>query len=178
MSRPSALWGMRTPDRTPDQSLLGTGSDRSIEFGALLAALINEEIREMDDTPSFEKNELLELSQRLLDSIDRGDWDTYAELCDPTLTAFEPEAVGNLVSGMDFHQFYFEDQRTGQRQQSSINNPNVRVMRDTAVVAYIRLIQRAQPGGSFATVAFEETRVWRKHDGPWRHVHFHRSAPA
>ena len=27
------------------------------------------------------------------------------------------------------------------------------------------------------TTAFEETRVWRKQAGGWRHVHFHRSAP-
>lgn len=124
-----------------------------------------------------ESKQLLELSQRLLDSIDAGDWDTYAEMCDPTLTAFEPEAAGHLVGGMEFHQFYFEDQGARRRQQSSINAPHVRIMRDTAVVAYVRLIQRAQDDGSFTTAVFEETRVWQKHDGPWRHVHFHRSVP-
>ena len=52
--------------------------------------------------------ELLQLNQRLLDSITQGDWKTYEELCDPTLTCFEPEAVGQLVEGLAFHQFYFE----------------------------------------------------------------------
>lgn len=30
-------------------------------------------------------------------------------ICDPGLTSFEPEALGNLVEGMDFHKFYFEN---------------------------------------------------------------------
>lgn len=31
------------------------------------------------------------------------------KICDPGLTSFEPEALGNLVEGMDFHKFYFEN---------------------------------------------------------------------
>lgn len=31
------------------------------------------------------------------------------KICDPHLTAFEPESMGNLVEGMDFHKFYFEN---------------------------------------------------------------------
>lgn len=34
---------------------------------------------------------------------------SYRKICDPGLTAFEPEALGNLVEGMDFHRFYFEN---------------------------------------------------------------------
>lgn len=42
------------------------------------------------------------------------------KICDPGLTSFEPEALGNLVEGMDFHRFYFENcewgaGRTGSR---------------------------------------------------------------
>lgn len=33
----------------------------------------------------------------------------YRKICDPHLTAFEPESLGNLVEGMDFHKFYFEN---------------------------------------------------------------------
>ena len=29
------------------------------------------------------------------------------ELCHDSLTAFEPEANGSLVEGLDFHKFYF-----------------------------------------------------------------------
>lgn len=34
-----------------------------------------------------------------------------SKICDPGLTSFEPEALGNLVEGMDFHRFYFENRR-------------------------------------------------------------------
>lgn len=35
------------------------------------------------------------------------------KICDPGLTSFEPEALGNLVEGMDFHRFYFENRELG-----------------------------------------------------------------
>ncbi len=119
--------------------------------------------------------ELLKLSQQLLDSIDQQDWETYTQLCDPTLTAFEPEAVGNLVAGMDFHQFYFELESSGRPRQSTISAPQVRVMGDAAIVNYVRLKQRVDSEGSPTTTADEETRVWQRQSDAWRHVHFHRS---
>ena len=39
--------------------------------------------------------------------IANADWATYEELCDPSLTAFEPESRGQLVEGLAFHRFYF-----------------------------------------------------------------------
>ena len=59
----------------------------------------------MSDTTT---NELLALNRRLLESIAAGDWATYEELCDPSLTCFEPETRGQWVEGMDFHHFYFK----------------------------------------------------------------------
>lgn len=122
------------------------------------------------------QQELLKLSQCLLDSIDNQDWDTYATLCDSTLTAFEPEAVGNLVTGMDFHDFYFKRERAGQAPQSTISSPHVRVMGETAVISYIRLVQLVDSEGRMSARAFEETRVWQRQNNTWKHVHFHRSA--
>lgn len=120
--------------------------------------------------------ELLELSGRLLDAIDQQDWSTYTELCDSTLTAYEPEAVGNLVAGMEFHEFYFKKLSGASRpKQSTLSSPNVRVMGDVAVVTYVRLTQRGDENGHSSTSACEETRVWQRQDGKWRHVHFHRS---
>ena len=46
--------------------------------------------------------ELLSLNQRLLDSIAGADWKTYAELCDPTLTAFFSRTVWYHLMSMKF----------------------------------------------------------------------------
>jgi calcium/calmodulin-dependent protein kinase (CaM kinase) II len=121
------------------------------------------------------EQELLDLSQRLLDSIDEQNWVVYTELCDPTLTAYEPEALGQLVVGMPFHEFYFKLPGSGRAKQSSITSPQVRLMGDVAVITYVRLVQRIDGEGHVGTVGHEETRIWQKQDGNWQHVHFHRS---
>jgi calcium/calmodulin-dependent protein kinase (CaM kinase) II len=120
--------------------------------------------------------ELLELNQRLLDSIARADWATYRDLCDPSLTAFEPEARGQLVEGLRFHQFYFEHGGARAAQNTTMCSPRVRVLGDVAVVTYIRLDQSWPADGPPVTARFEETRIWQRQDGRWKHVHFHRSA--
>lgn len=38
---------------------------------------------------------------------------TPQELCDGSLTCFEPEAVGHLVEGLPFHKFYFDLPKVG-----------------------------------------------------------------
>jgi hypothetical protein len=120
--------------------------------------------------------EVLALTQRLLDGIARGDWQTYQELCDPTLTAFEPEALGHLVEGLPFHQFYFRLGGVRGEHLTTMSRPHVRLMGDVAVVSYVRLNQRVDGEGRPSTAGFEETRVWQRRDGRWLHVHFHRSA--
>jgi calcium/calmodulin-dependent protein kinase (CaM kinase) II len=126
----------------------------------------------MDDPTT---QELLQLNQRLLESIARGDWATYQELCDPSLTAFEPEALGQLVAGLEFHRFYFQLGGVHGQYNTTMCSPQVRVMGDAAVIAYVRLNQRVGADGSPFTTAMEETRIWERRDGRWRHVHFHRS---
>jgi hypothetical protein len=56
-----------------------------------------------------EEMELLDLSQKLLDSIAEQNWTLYQELCDKSLTCFEPEAGEQLIGGLDFHKFYFDN---------------------------------------------------------------------
>jgi calcium/calmodulin-dependent protein kinase (CaM kinase) II len=121
--------------------------------------------------------ELLRLNQKLLESIALADWKAYAELCDPTLTCFEPEAMGQLAEGMEFHRFYFQLGAAANPHHTTMASPHVRIMGDVAVVSYVRLNQRVLADGSPVTRSVEETRVWQKQNGVWKHVHFHRSAP-
>ena len=120
--------------------------------------------------------ELLELNHQLLDSIVDSDWETYIKLCAPDLTAFEPESGGHLVEGMDFHRFYFELGGNVGPHNTTMSSPHVRMLGpDAAVLSYVRLVQKLDGSGSPIIARSEETRVWQRIDGVWRHVHFHRS---
>lgn len=120
--------------------------------------------------------ELLQLNERLLASIAGGDWDAYAELCDPSLTCFEPEARGHLVEGLAFHKFYFDLGSPDGPRNTTMAGAAVRMLgADAAVVCYTRLVQKLGAGGGPETTRFEETRLWQRIGGRWKHVHFHRS---
>ena len=122
------------------------------------------------------QQELLTLTRRLLDAIAAGEWDAYQALCDPTLTAFEPEARGQLVEGLEFHRFYFTQVERRGEPNVTICAPHVRLLGpDAAVVSYVRLTQSVGADGAPQTSRCEETRVWHRQGGAWRHVHFHRS---
>jgi len=122
------------------------------------------------------EEELLELNQQLLESIATGDWETYQDLCDPSLTAFEPEARGHLIQGLEFHRFYFElGGSPDTPRTTTMASPKVRLMGDVALVTYVRLVQTLNDAGAPVTSHTEETRVWQMQQGKWQHVHFHRS---
>ena len=128
------------------------------------------------DPANDQADHLIDLTQKLLDSIATGDWDTYAKLCDDSLSCFEPEARGNLVHGMPFHKFYFDNLSHRMAVNTTIAAPHVRMLGpDAAVGSYVRLQQRMGSDGTPGTGRNEETRVWEKQDGQWKHVHFHRS---
>ena len=95
-----------------------------------------------------DRDAVLELTQKLLVAITAGDWNTYADICDESLTCFEPEALGNLVDGLEFHHFYFNLPSAGTPTpvQSTIVAPHLRIMGDVAVIAYVRLTQRINEG--------------------------------
>jgi calcium/calmodulin-dependent protein kinase (CaM kinase) II len=124
------------------------------------------------------EQQLLDLNQKLLVAIVSGDWKTYADLCDPSITCFEAESHGQLVVGMPFHKFYFDLPASGGpkvAKRVTMSQPHVRIMGDAAVVSYVRLTQGVDAGGAPTTARAEETRVWQKIGGSWKHVHFHRS---
>ena len=132
-----------------------------------------------ENLPSVDEpqaDDLVDLTERLIDSITEGDWETYSELCEPTLTVFEPEARGQLVEGLEFHGFYFDRGAMKGPHNVTLCAPHVRIMGDVAVVSYVRLVQRVDDEGHAVTERFEETRVWQRIDDRWKHVHCHRSA--
>ncbi|XP_053125253.1 calcium/calmodulin-dependent protein kinase type II subunit beta isoform X13 [Hemicordylus capensis] len=144
------------------------------------------------------KQEIIKITEQLIEAVNNGDFEAYAKICDPGLTSFEPEALGNLVEGMDFHRFYFENfyPRTPQHPppcefefpvpavpvlsknnkpiHTTILNPHVHIIgEDAACIAYIRLTQYIDGQGRPRTCQSEETRVWHRRDGKWQNVHFH-----
>ncbi|XP_029464843.1 calcium/calmodulin-dependent protein kinase type II subunit gamma isoform X2 [Rhinatrema bivittatum] len=128
------------------------------------------------------KQEIIKITEQLIEAINNGDFDAYTKICDPGLTSFEPEALGNLVEGMDFHKFYFENllSKNSKPIHTTILNPHVHVIgEDAACIAYIRLTQYIDGQGRPRTTQSEETRVWYRRDGKWLNVHYHCSgAPA
>ncbi|XP_078095578.1 calcium/calmodulin-dependent protein kinase type II subunit gamma isoform X33 [Mustelus asterias] len=126
-------------------------------------------------TPS-RKQEIIKLTEQLIEAINNGDFEAYAKICDPGLTSFEPEALGNLVEGMDFHRFYFENllSKNSKPIHTTILNPHVHLIgEDAACIAYIRLTQYIDIQGRPRTTQSEETRVWHRRDSKWQNVHFH-----
>ncbi|XP_045350100.1 calcium/calmodulin-dependent protein kinase type II subunit beta isoform X1 [Leopardus geoffroyi] len=122
------------------------------------------------------KQEVIKITEQLIEAVNSGDFEAYAKICDPGLTSFEPEALGNLVEGMDFHRFYFENllAKNSKPIHTTILNPHVHVIgEDAACIAYIRLTQYIDGQGRPRTSQSEETRVWHRRDGKWQNVHFH-----
>ncbi|XP_044594330.1 calcium/calmodulin-dependent protein kinase type II alpha chain isoform X9 [Cotesia glomerata] len=128
------------------------------------------------------RQEIIKMTEQLIESINTGDFEGYTKICDPHLTAFEPEALGNLVEGMDFHKFYFDNAVLGKNSSckavnTTILNPHVHLLgEDAACIAYVRLTQFVDKQGVAHTQQSEESRVWQKKDNKWQNVHFHRSA--
>ncbi|XP_028851367.1 calcium/calmodulin-dependent protein kinase (CaM kinase) II beta 1 isoform X35 [Denticeps clupeoides] len=135
-----------------------------------------------DEDVKARKQEIIKITEQLIEAINNGDFEAYAKICDPGLTSFEPEALGNLVEGMDFHRFYFENllSKNSKPIHTTILNPHVHLIgEDAACIAYIRLTQYVDGQGRPRSSQSEETRVWHRRDSKWQNVHFHCSgAPA
>ncbi|XP_073729282.1 calcium/calmodulin-dependent protein kinase type II subunit gamma isoform X25 [Misgurnus anguillicaudatus] len=132
--------------------------------------------------PLTRKQEIIKITEQLIEAINNGDFEAYTRICDPGLTSFEPEALGNLVEGMDFHKFYFENllSKNSKPVHTTILNPHVHLIgEDAACIAYIRLTQYIDSQGHPRSCQSEETRVWHRRDAKWLNIHFHCSgAPA
>ncbi|XP_054600078.1 calcium/calmodulin-dependent protein kinase type II subunit beta isoform X1 [Nothobranchius furzeri] len=135
-----------------------------------------------DEDVKAHKQEIIKITEQLIEAVNNGDFEAYAKICDPGLTSFEPEGLGNLVEGMDFHRFYFDNllSKNSKPIHTTILNPHVHMIGDDAAcIAYIRLTQFVDNQGRPCSSQSEETRVWHRRDSRWQNVHFHCSgAPA
>nr|XP_046185442.1 calcium/calmodulin-dependent protein kinase type II delta chain-like isoform X1 [Oncorhynchus gorbuscha] len=132
-----------------------------------------------DEDVKARKQEIIKVTEQLIEAINNGDFEAYTKICDPGLTSFEPEALGNLVEGTDFHKFYFENALSRSKQgpvHTILLNPHVHLIgEDAACIAYIRLTQYVDASGMPRTMQSEETRIWQRRDAKWQNIHFHRS---
>ncbi|XP_069015178.1 calcium/calmodulin-dependent protein kinase type II delta 1 chain isoform X23 [Embiotoca jacksoni] len=131
-----------------------------------------------DEDVRARKQEIIKVTELLIEAINNGDFEAYTKICDPGLTSFEPEALGNLVEGTDFHRFYFENALSKGKQpiHTILLNPHVHLIGDEAAcIAYIRLTQYIDGNGMPRTMQSEETRIWHRRDSKWQNIHFHRS---
>lgn len=130
-----------------------------------------------DPSSIARKTDIVKMTECILDAINSGDFETYTKLCDPNITAFEPEALGNLVEGIDFHKFYFDNSiKQSKSSNVTILSPVVHLLGDDAAsIGYVKVTQTLDKQGHAFTSQAEETRVWQRKEGRWYNVHFHRS---
>ncbi|XP_068577098.1 calcium/calmodulin-dependent protein kinase (CaM kinase) II beta 1 isoform X24 [Cebidichthys violaceus] len=165
-----------TPALEPQTTVIHNPVDRTKESSDSSNTTVE------DEDVKVRKQEIIKITEQLIEAINNGDFEAYAKICDPGLTSFEPEALGNLVEGMDFHRFYFENllAKNSKPIHTTILNPHVHLIgEDAACIAYIRLTQFVDNQGRPRSSQSEETRVWHRRDSKWQNIHFHCSgAPA
>ncbi|XP_078318964.1 calcium/calmodulin-dependent protein kinase type II delta chain-like isoform X8 [Crassostrea virginica] len=161
----------------PGRSLIVKKNDGIKESTDSQATIDDEDTRGKADIDS-RKQEIIKLTEQLIAAITSGNYEDYTKFVDPGLTCFEPQTLGNLIVGMDFHKFYFDHVLSKNKQpvNTSILNPHVHLLgEDAACIAYVRLTQYIDMNGLPAEKQVEETRVWQRKDGKWQNIHIHRS---
>ncbi|XP_034067536.1 calcium/calmodulin-dependent protein kinase type II delta 2 chain isoform X1 [Gymnodraco acuticeps] len=168
-----------TPTLEPQTTVIHNpvdGNKESIESAN--TTIEDDDVKACTNNNKARKQEIIKVTEQLIESINNGDFESYAKICDPGLTSFEPEALGNLVEGHDFHRFYFENalSKGNKPVHTILLNPHVHLIGENAAcIAYIRLTQYMDTNGMPRTMQSEETRVWHRRDGKWQNIHFHRS---
>jgi len=123
--------------------------------------------------------DILNINQKMLESVARGDWESYSKACSNDISCFEAESEGHLVEGLAFHRYYFELPGDTESAPFPVNvtmaSPHLRWLHDDAVVvSYTRLTQKRVDGEAITALCCE-TRIWQRSDNVWKQVHVHRS---
>jgi calcium/calmodulin-dependent protein kinase (CaM kinase) II len=131
----------------------------------------------MDDAKLDEtQRELLQITWRMLEAINTGDANTYAELSSSDLSCYE-DVCQYRIDGLEFHLSLIRQMSESPEIKPArfdMLTPRVQVYGDTGIVTYTRLMTYNDSGRPRWTTC-NETRVFVKLGGTWRMVHFHRS---
>ncbi|XP_052823874.1 calcium/calmodulin-dependent protein kinase type II delta chain isoform X14 [Octopus bimaculoides] len=103
------------------RSLVAKKNDGIKESTDSSATLEDEDTKSKMDSES-RKQEIIKLTEQLIAAITSSDFEGYTRFVDPHVTSFEPEALGNLIVGMDFHKFYFDHAKYCHRDTISKND--------------------------------------------------------
>ncbi|XP_075910925.1 calcium/calmodulin-dependent protein kinase type II subunit delta-like isoform X2 [Petromyzon marinus] len=158
----------------------GASQTPANQTAATAVALPSPPASKAEDTNS-RKMEVVKVTEELIEAINNGDFEAYRRMCDPCVTSFEPEALGNLVEGVEFYRFFFENVVDSARpaRTTLLLHPRVHLLGDDA--ACVALVSLAQGPAGMSDVPrpsrVEETLLWgRSHDhGRWLLLHAHRS---
>jgi len=136
-----------------------------------------------DEESKIRRQEIIALTETLIQASDNGDVDAYVRMTDPNGTAFALEGLGVLVDSPDYMKNIL-DQVSANRNfkyvASHLHNTMVHLLgEDSACISYIKLTQFFEKSGLVGHCSkVEETRVWHKKDGKWLCVHSHTSKVA
>ncbi|CAF4897805.1 calcium/calmodulin-dependent protein kinase type II alpha chain [Pieris napi] len=129
-----------------------------------------------DSNASMRRAEVIKATEILLDAINNGDYETYSKLCDPHVTSFDPDSLGNLIEGVEYYKFFIDNTPNNIKTNTTILNPRVQLLgEDVAIIAYVCITQSVDSEGRRATHQHQETRIWHKRYNKWTAVHFHRT---
>ena len=122
---------------------------------------------------AFAAPQVLRCNAALLEAIQHNDWQEYQHYCCPSISCVEPETKGQVVEGLAFHKFFFDQAPEPVAKNTTLASPHVRLIgHSCAVVTGSRIVQ-SKSGISCS----QETRIWQLGDDrQWRNVHFHRSS--
>ncbi|KAL3816858.1 hypothetical protein ACHAXA_005136 [Cyclostephanos tholiformis] len=134
---------------------------------------------------SLTDEDVIDANGKLLDAIASGDYESYRDLTSHDMTAIEPESLGQVVQGTEFHKYYFDLKRGRDATPPVIHmiSPCIRWLGGggggggsyvAAILSYVRLDQILEDGKP-VTKTTSETRVWENRGGRLVQVHFHKS---
>lgn len=181
------------------------GSPKKVSAADTTSAAASQQQQQQQQlqTIAARQNEIIHATELLLNALNQGDYETYTQLCDPHMTSFEPENLGNLIDNMEYRRLGMDQARQLQlqhlkatqdprasavatsaasRQYSIIMNPSVYLLgEDAASIAYTKLSQLISAGQLIGVEKSEETRIWHRKEGGKEGgkkllcVHLHRS---